>query len=200
MKLKFPVRLFLAVLTGCLIVVILNANYFYARLRYTLFTPTAQPSENSLQIKNSPTWQPNRLMVPSLGLDLPVVYAQAENEASFQKALQYGVVHYPGTAQAGEPGNVYIFGHSSDNIWSDGNFKSAFALLPQLEIGQDIVLTNSQGRAFTYRVVEKFVTSPNNTSVLGQDPAKRQLTLQTSYPLGTALKRYIVRAELIETK
>lgn len=200
MKLKFPVRIFIAVVIACLVVVILNAQYFYARVRYALSTPQSLPNETTVHIQDSKTWQPNRLLIPSLGLELPVLYAQAKNETAFQKALQYGVVHYPGTAQAGEAGNVYIFGHSSDYLWSKGDFKSAFTLLPQLQIGQTIILTNSQGQAFTYEVVEKFVTSPNNTSVLDQDSAKRQLTLQTSYPLGTALKRYIVRSELIETK
>ncbi len=139
---------------------------------------------------------PNRLFIPALNLSLPVVLESTANETAFQKALQNGVVHYPGTAEAGEQGNVYIFGHSSDYIWSKGDYKSAFALLPKIEIGDKILLTNGQGNLFVYIVTETFVASPKDTYLLKQDPSKHELTLQTSYPLGTALKRFIVKAQL----
>src|SRR5438552_3712454 len=63
---------------------------------------------------------PNLLLIPSLGIKAPVGYPEKTDENEFQNFLQNGVVHYPGTALPGQPGNVYIFGHSSDYIWSKG--------------------------------------------------------------------------------
>jgi len=123
---------------------------------------------------------------------------EEKSEKTYQAALQNGVVHYPGTAKPGEAGNVYIFGHSSDYLWSRGNYKTVFALLPRVEIGALVNLSNEEGEIFTYTITDKFVASPKDTQLLSQDTGgKKILTLQTSYPIGTALKRYIVIAELI---
>jgi LPXTG-site transpeptidase (sortase) family protein len=97
----------------------------------------------------------------------------------------------------GEVGNVYIFGHSSDYAWSKGNYKHAFALLPKIKNGAEIKLTDEKGFSYTYLVTRQGVVGPNDVHVLAQNTnGKKLLTLQTSYPLGTALKRYVVVAEL----
>ena len=178
-----------------LLVAALNFNYFYSQFKFILrgrtmsfeFYPAYTPEE---------VGQPDILQIKSLGLTAPVVYAQSENEEEFQEALGSGVVHYPKTALPGEIGNVYIFGHSSDYFWSKGSYQTVFAPLPQAEIGDEIKLSNSEGKVFTYVIVEKFITSPNDLSVLAQPTDRKILTLQTSWPLGTALKRYIIRAEI----
>ena len=143
-----------------------------------------------------PQGAPNQLNIPSLNITAPIIYVEKTNEADFQAALKNGVVHYPGTAVPGGNGNCYIFGHSSDYIWSKGNYKTIFAPLPKIKIGVDILITNQAGQLFTYRVTKTFVISANDLSVLAQDQSQKILTLQTSYPLGTALRRFIVVAEI----
>jgi LPXTG-site transpeptidase (sortase) family protein len=142
--------------------------------------------------------QPNTLLIPSLNIAAPINFVDQNNETFFQQALQTGVVHFPGTALPGQSGNVYIFGHSSDFVWSKGHYKTVFAALPKITLGSSIIVSNAQGQQFDYTVVEKKVVSPSDLTVLAQDKTKSLLTLQTSYPLGTALKRYIVIAELKE--
>jgi HemK-like putative methylase len=70
------------------------------------------------------------LSIPSLSIEAPIQFIDKADEKTFQAALKNGVVHYPGTALAGEFGNMYIFGHSSDYIWSKGHYKTIFAVLP----------------------------------------------------------------------
>lgn len=140
----------------------------------------------------------DRLVIPRLGIAAPIVYAEEESERVFQEALQKGVVHYPGAARIGERGNAYIFGHSSDYVWAKGDYKSVFALLPEIKAGDEIFASDKGGAVFAYRVIETKIASPDDLSVLGDFGGERKLlTLQTSYPLGTALRRFIVLAELI---
>ena len=54
---------------------------------------------------------PGRLEVPSLGVNTPIIWTK--NPKNFEKDLQLGVVHYPGTAVPGQVGTTYISGHSA---------------------------------------------------------------------------------------
>jgi LPXTG-site transpeptidase (sortase) family protein len=129
------------------------------------------------------------------------VYATEANETAFQAALATGVVHFPETAKPGEFGNVYLFGHSSDYAWSKGAYKTVFALLTKIQPGTEILVSDSVGDLFTYKVKEAFVAGSKDVKYLSQEKyEKKLLTLQTSYPIGTALKRYIVRAEILPQK
>lgn len=179
-----------------LLVLLLNWQFVFLNLKHSLRPHSLKPeillSEKDKILSNS-------LLIPTLGIEAPVVYVDAVNENLFQSALRYGVVHYPNTAKFGETGNSYIFGHSSDLKVSPGEYKTVFALLPRIELGAKIIVSSESGQIFTYEVKEKFIASSQDTYLLSQDTEdKKILTLQTSWPLGTALKRYIVRAELLE--
>jgi LPXTG-site transpeptidase (sortase) family protein len=138
----------------------------------------------------------NRIIITSLGIDAPIIYTDSTTEAGFQEALRQGVVHYPGTALPGQPGNSYLFGHSSDLPWSKGQYKTVFAKLPDIKNGDEIKVSNQRGEAFVYRVFETRIIDPKDTSVLAQDKSRRILSVQTSYPVGTAQKRFLAIAEL----
>jgi LPXTG-site transpeptidase (sortase) family protein len=176
------------------LVAVLAAPYVSARFK------SVEPlSEREMSNGDLPGYQftPDTLRIEDLGIEAPVIYVDQKTEAVYQEALQDGVVHYPGTALPGQPGNTYIFGHSSDYVWSPGDYKTIFAKLPQIEIGTEIEITDASGARFFYEVIETKVVWPRDLSVLDQFNNERYLlTLQTSYPLGTALQRYIVVAEL----
>lgn len=187
---------------------VLNAGYLGARLSFAFRgprpianAPAAPPSVPEEKPGVVPEWTmaPDRLVIASLGLDAPLVYVDGTSEAEFQLALRDGVVHYPGTAMPGERGNAYYFGHSSDYAWAKGNYKTVFATLTEIEIGARIVVSDRGGRGYEYEVRETRVIAPKDLSVLAQgDGSRAMLTLQTSYPVGTALKRFVVIAELVE--
>ncbi len=148
----------------------------------------------------------NRLVIPKINKDIPIVEVNTSNliennwtklDDDILEALKNGVVRYPGTAMPGEEGNTFITGHSSYYFWDDGNYKDVFALLPQLEVGDQVVIYYNQEK-YTYQIKEKKEVAPSEVDVLSQTPGVSELTLMTCTPVGTNLKRLILVAELLD--
>lgn len=146
----------------------------------------------------------DRIIIPRINKNVPIVAVSTENlikrdwtalESDIQGALQDGVVHYPGTAQAGEKGNVVITGHSSYFPWDPGRFKDVFALLHEIVVGDELIVYHDQ-KPFRYKVYKTQVVTPDQIEILTQEGDDR-LTLITCTPVGTNLKRLIVLAEPI---
>lgn len=146
----------------------------------------------------------NRIIIPRINKSVPVVNVSTENllkrdwgalEEEIQEALRGGVVHYPGTAQAGQEGNVVITGHSSYFPWDPGRFKDVFALLHEVAVGDKIIVYHEQEK-LTFQVYETKVVTPDKISILTQEGENR-LTLLTCTPVGTNLKRLVVFAKPI---
>lgn len=195
MKISKIKKLALAIVVAVAVFTIFNFSFLKNKFNFTF--------EGRKSIYKSPAIipvvkkvTPNFLIIETLNIKAPIVYVEENKEEVFQTALQTGVVHFPGTANPGEFGNVYILGHSSDYAWTKGEFKTVFASLPEIQKGVEITISDSEGNPFTYIVTGTKIVSPDELSVLDQDLKKKTLTLQTSYPLGTALKRFIVTAEL----
>jgi LPXTG-site transpeptidase (sortase) family protein len=204
LDMKRTSSIFLALGLCVALFIILNAGYIRANVSYYLSPPESKDTTQELVVPGTSTStnaQSNTLRIPSLGIQAPIIYVDTVSEDAFQNALRNGVVHYPKTALPGEAGNVYIFGHSSDYRWSKGSYKTVFALLPKIANGAIINVTNASGTVFTYRVTGTRIVGPKDLHVLDQQGnTKHLLTLQTSYPLGTALKRFIVTAELVTSE
>lgn len=183
-----------------LIFIALNSAYFFKQIGFFLHKPNVAQDQNAVGSgSGDKIGEPNQLNIPSLGITAPIVEPSESNEKSFQEALKNGPTHYPGTAAVGELGNAYIFGHSSDFAFKGGSYKTVFALLPHIEKAAQIFASNSAGQIFTYEVTDSFVASSSDVQLLDQHEHKEKLlTLQTSYPVGTALKRWIVIAKLKE--
>ncbi len=139
--------------------------------------------------------QETRLLIPKINVEVPVISISDNNEETIQKGLEQGVVHYPGTAGPGEGGNYFILGHSSDYLWRPGEYKDVFALLNKLKQG-DLVKVEDQSKEYIYEVTEKVIVSPEQVDVLRATP-DATLSLMTCWPIGTPLKRLIVKAKLI---
>lgn len=161
--------------------------------REVLAQPVSQPTPVPVQQPPLDPNAPAKIKIGKISVDAPVVYGQtAIDERTFQLALRNGVVHYPGTATPGEPGNVVLFGHSSVVWWAPGDYKFVFALLEKLAPGDTIQL-EYQGRTYRYEVAGSQIVPPSEVSVLHQG-TKHELTLITCYPVGTDRDRLIVHA------
>lgn len=185
------IRVILLILLG---VIVINWGYFVKQVSswFDDILSGGQPVEEVVLT------EADQLAIPSLNITAPLVEVVGTDEITFQRGLEEGVVHYPSTAEPGEFGNAYYFGHSSDYVFKKGKFKTVFATLPKIEEGAKIYITDAEGKQFVYQVVEKKIVGPNDVEVLSQgDRQSRKLTLQTSWPLGTALKRYVVIAEMM---
>lgn len=173
------------------LVIVLCALSFFIWYGYS-----KQEAANIKSAEGVKEYAGDRIIIPKLNLTAQLIEPLGTIEQDFQKALENGVAHYPGTALPGEIGNCYIFGHSSDNLNAPGKFKTVFKDLPLLNIGDEVVV-ETKGFIYVYIIKENKVIEADELSVLSQDTAGRKiLTLQTSYPIGTAQKRYIVLAEM----
>lgn len=139
-----------------------------------------------------------KIIIPKIGVEAPVVYDEPNvDEASYQKALERGVVRLGTTADPGTIGNVVIGGHSSNNVFNPGKYKYVFVNLKQLTVN-DIFYLNYNGTRYTYKVtVANKIIKPNETSDLNQT-AVPTVTLFTCDPPGTNVNRLIVQGVQID--
>ena len=192
----------LAALTVALVFSILQYNRFMVAQVKAYVSPGSISPQNivldpTTNIKVGP--EP-KLIIPKINVDAPVVYdVPSLEEKVVQSKLQNGVVHYPipgANSLPGQAGNSVILGHSSNDVFDNGNYKFVFVQLDKLVKGDTFYL-NYQGTRYTYSVTEKKVIDPTEVSQLVINTDKPLATLVTCTPPGTALKRLVVIAEQI---
>jgi len=148
----------------------------------------------------------NRLIIAKLNLNVPIAIPAFEAllredwtqvETDIQSALEQGVVHYPGTAKPGQAGNFFITGHSSYYPWAPGKYKTVFARLHDLAIGDEYwVYYGGDKHRYVVENIEE--VKPANVDVLDQPVNRRMSTLMTCSPVGTTLRRLIITAEEVD--
>jgi sortase A len=124
-----------------------------------------------------------RIEIPSAGVSAMIL------EGVAYKTLRRGVGHIPGTPLPRWDGNVGLAAHRD----------SFFRGLKDIRKNDIITLKTLHG-TFQYRVESTEIVRPKDTHVL-EDTDKPVLTLVTCYPfyyVGSAPKRFIVRAERVE--
>ncbi len=94
-----------------------------------------------------------------------------------------------------EEANVYLAGHRLGYPGTESFL--AFFDLNELEEGDEVFVTDADGRRYTYRVTREFVVDPTDLSVTEPVEGKNVLTLQTC-TLPDYSRRLIVRAELVD--
>lgn len=123
--------------------------------------------------------------------NVPVYTAPASDEATLDK----GALHVEGTGWPWEPeANVYIAGHRL-GLRGTGSLL-LFYDLDRLQKGNSIILTDSGGTRYTYRVFRKFVVDPSDYHVTEPIPGKNIVSLQTC-TLPDYSQRLIVQGELV---
>ena len=147
----------------------------------------------------------NRIIIPRIGKNIPLVDVSIASGATFEtmhevfmEELKKWVVRYPGTAEPGQQWNVFIFGHSSNYPWVKSEYNSVFALLDELENGDEIIIYYFQ-KKYVYKVKDRAIVKPWDVKTLeARDHTKKELSLMTCWPVGTTLERIILFAELVE--
>lgn len=141
------------------------------------------------------------ISIPKISVDVPMVWSKSDDEASLLKDLENGVVLYPKTASVGQSGNAVISGHSSNYVWAKGDYNHIFKDLNNLIVGDtvDVKTIQKNGRviSYHYQISGKTITSPDDPKIFDATP-EPTLTLSTCWPLGTNLKRLIVKADLMK--
>jgi sortase A len=124
------------------------------------------------------------MRIPRIRFEAPVL------EGADDAVLNRGLGHIDETARPGADGNSGIAGHR------DGFFRG----LKDIELGDSIQLETLDAIE-TYRIERTWIVDPDDVTVLDPTPT-RSLTLVTCYPfyfVGSAPKRFIVRAVLVES-
>jgi sortase A len=183
---------------GLLVLFIILFGFFNERFIAPLISPSRNVSATPIIPTGEGVVSPDpKILIPKINVEVPVVYGLGTNEEkAVQRALEDGVVHYAGTSEPGQTGNVVIVGHSSNNILNKGKYKFAFVLLKRMEVGDTLYLQKG-GQRYTYQVFENRVVSPKDVSVLGTTSRPNTVTLITCDPPGTAINRRIIVAEQI---
>jgi sortase A len=184
---------------GTVVVAVMLFGFFNERFIAPFITPSRNVSSSSIIIDPNNTAIGNDpvLIIPKINVEIPVVYDEPSiEEDAVQKALERGVLHYATTSKPGEQGNGVIFGHSSNNILNGGKYKFAFVLLKRLE-PNDIFYVQKDGKRYGYKVYDKKIVNPDETSVLNAKDKPATFTLITCDPPGTSLKRLVVVGEQI---
>jgi len=130
-----------------------------------------------------------------INADVSVIDAKKYFESLKTGVAHAGSSNYPST----EPGNVYLFAHSSINFWQLGKYAKTFNLLRKLTNG-DKVHVFYKGKDYVYEVVNKETIKGFNTYPLKRAVIEPILTLQTCDPPGTTLNRLVVTAKLVEVR
>jgi sortase A len=130
------------------------------------------------------TWPIARLEVLRLGVD-QFVLAGASG-----RTLAFGPGHLSGSPLPGEQGNTVFSGHR------DTHFK----FMQHLQLGDEIVVTATNGKQYRYEVSDTTVVNHKETRVTMSGDS-RQLTLVTCYPFRAILpggdQRYVVLANFV---
>lgn len=116
------------------------------------------------------------------------------NSVAYQKALSHGVAHAKGTKLPGQGGNIFLFAHSSVDLFMAQQYNSVFYLIHHLDSG-DIIKIWYQNQEYDYQVSEKKIVSQSDVDYLTKASPTEVLTLMTCWPPGTNLKRLIVIAK-----
>lgn len=136
--------------------------------------------DESFREEREPREVPLRIVIPSLGIDLPVVEAKIMN--GFWEVSETSASHGAGSAYPGEVGNMVIFAHAR---------KGLFLPLRDIKRREVIyVLTNSGWHR--YRVEKTHEVTPEQVEVI-QPTEEETLTLFTCTGFADS-KRLIVSA------
>lgn len=199
--------IFLVILTALAFIVVnilafWQIGSFYVLKKYPQFEKVEQIAKIAEKIQGNEKKKEMKeeamlLIIDKLKIEAPIIKSINEKEKDIQEDLKNGVVLFPNTAMPGDFGNTVLFGHSSDYFWRDGNFKTIFSLLNQLNAEDEIKIIENN-KELIYKVTNKQIVSKNNKVILEQTENERRLTLITCWPIGTDLKRLAIEAELVE--
>ncbi|CAA9448424.1 MAG: Sortase (surface protein transpeptidase) [uncultured Rubrobacteraceae bacterium] len=157
------------------------------------FTPPLV-KEATTAVKKGPSDETLRLTVPKMARisDVEIPTAEGNDE---EKLRNYAAIHLKGTDYPWEKeANVYIAGHRLGYPQTESFL--AFYDLDNLEEGDTVIVTDSDGEEYTYEVYSEKVVGPFDFSVTEPVEGKDVITLQTC-TLPDYSQRLIVQAEKV---
>jgi LPXTG-site transpeptidase (sortase) family protein len=141
---------------------------------------------------------PYTLIIDSLDRSVPILNPVSRKVSDLDEALLEGLVRHPDSATLEQQGTVFILGHSSYlPVVNNKNFQ-ALNGIQNLKWG-DIIRLQSDDIEYVYRVDSVYRAEAQDTTVPIAGPTQR-LVLATCNSFGSINDRYMVEADLLETK
>ena len=110
--------------------------------------------------------------IPKIELEYPILDIETSNPEETKEPMKISIVKYWG-GKVNEFGNLSIAGHNN----YDGTM---FGKTKKLEIGDEVELTDLDNKTIKYKIYDKFVTDPNDVTILAtKDENIREVTLIT---------------------
>lgn len=155
--------------------------------------PVLEESAGPRQASKGPDDKTLTVSIPAMEVaEAPVPYAKGDDEAKLKDNLG---IHLQGTGFPWEDGaNVYIAGHRLG--YPDTDSFLAFWDLDALENGDEITVSDADGKEYKYRVFKEVIVEPTDLDVTRPVPGKDVLTLQTC-TLPDYSQRLVVQAEKV---
>jgi len=180
---------------------IFNGRFIYAQMKYHFLGPTPignndsglKEEESCQSCEENKSYQiPQRIIIPSLGVDAPIVFPEDTSESALQSTLEKGVAFWPESSFPEQKGTMIILGHSSAYPWYRGNYGSIFSLLNKLNQGDEIWIFSPQ-KKYVYLVIDKDIQFPKDLKIENQN-TQSILYLLSCWPINTDWKRLAVKA------
>ena len=154
------------------------------------------------EIKSAdPVAFPSRIVISSIGLDLPVQNPGTRNIDALDTLLQKGPARYVDSARLGEAGNMVIFAHSSHLPVVHNQMYKAFNRVPELVSGNVISITGADAAGVEHvylYVVETVRRADANDEVITLSAKEgTRLTLVTCDTLTSKSTRWILEASYV---
>jgi LPXTG-site transpeptidase (sortase) family protein len=130
--------------------------------------------------------------IPKIKISAPLIVVGKEEEV--KKALDRGVVLWPGSALPGEKGQVIILGHSAPQNWPKIKYDWVFSNLNLLE-KDDEILIYFRNKKNVYSVENKIFLN-RGQELPKTDPEKSVLFLISCWPPGKDFRRIAIEAIL----
>ncbi len=182
---------------------IFNGRFIYSQAKYSVIGLPSEYNNVDFDLKTivssiTETFNkkelllPERIYIPQISVEAPIVISQSLDEKELQKDLENGVIYLPGSSALNENGTMIIMGHSSAYPWYQGKYGSIFALLNKLNVGDKFIVF-SKNESFVYTVAGKEIKAPKDL-IFEKDKNNSVLYLISCWPINTAWKRIVVKA------
>jgi sortase (surface protein transpeptidase) len=125
------------------------------------------------------------VLVPRLGIDLPIAEGDVERDVVVQKTPENFAFHFPGTAIPGTLGNSYLYAHARQGM---------FLSLWNARVGDQVSITTPAGSALKFVITEVHPRVPPADTSWLQPTTDERLTLQTSTGPNSGDPRFVVVA------
>lgn len=174
---------------GKQIIEIMLSNYNDGAVdKYERHLPIITPLASALQLDNevvTSVYGIGILTIDSIDLRLPIIEGGKSSE------LKVNINSVPSSTKIDEDGNCIISGHRKFN------YDEMLNRLNEVDIGDIIEYTSTDGTIYEYKVYETKVTKIDDNKSFGSHEDKKKLTFLITIPIHKAPYKIFIQAELI---